>query len=279
MTAQFRLNDTRVHARGEDSVLRKKTPRRADSAKHICRLATVVAVERDVRGTLHVFVPPCLEERHQGLLLGGKVPVRRLKGHVTPTQAAVQGRRGAEVDDPGRAAEVDLCGGDELRHEQAGQQPVADVIGGEVQLHAVGCDGALADAHDARAVDDEINGGHVVPREDGSGGDAHGLLFGEVHLEEAVVGVEGGASEGVDALLDLGRAAAREDEPGRALSDEGLCGGEGEAADVGAGDEDGLAADGAGEGSGDLGAGGVGSELGVGDECHAEPKKACVWWV
>lgn len=110
-----------------------------------------------------------------------------------------------------------MAGLDQLWEEEVCEQPVADVVSGEVHLDAVLADGTLGEAADTGAVDQDIEFGDVRPGEELGGASTDGLLAAEVDVEGAVVDVGVFVLEGVDALLQLGGIAPGDDEVGGGL--------------------------------------------------------------
>lgn len=94
---------------------------------------------------------------------------------------------------------------------------MADVVGAKVHFDAVYAESALLDAHDGGAVDDDVDGRDVGPRENFVCGSSDGLLAGEVDLQSAVVDTRIVLLKDINAVMKLGNGATSKDEASRSL--------------------------------------------------------------
>lgn len=151
-----------------------------------------------------------------------------------------------------------LGGGQHAGDDAVREDEVAEVVGAELALEAVG-GGGVGAGHDAGVEHEHVDGEAfgALPGGDGVGGGADG---GEgVEVEEEGAGGEGGVGggEGGAGGVEGGLGARGEDEEGRGVGGDGGDELVAEAVGGDAGGKDGFAADGGGEVRGDFGAGGV----------------------
>ena len=97
------------------------------------------------------------------------------------------------------------------------------MVGREVQLDSLGAERPLRDPHYSGAVDNDIDGGNIRPRENFGGCCSDGLLAPQVHLQGAILHIGIFSLQRVDALLNLSGSAAREDDAGGALGSLSYC--------------------------------------------------------
>lgn len=215
--AQLRVDHARVQGQGQDAVLLEPPLVGGDAEQHVGDLALAVRLHGVVRLVPQVRVPPRPEEPVVRLLGLGQLRAGLLEVPVAPPHAGHVRRPGADVDDPRGALRAARGCLDQLRQDRAREEPVPDVVGREVQLDPLFGDGALLDAHDARAVHDDVDGGDVGPGQHLGSGSADRVLVGQVDFQNAIVYIGVIRLKCVNGFLDLGWGAASEDEIGRRL--------------------------------------------------------------
>lgn len=102
-------------------------------------------------------------------------------------------------------------GFEKLRHDQTSEEEMPDIVSCELHFDTVIIQNALWEVHNASAVHYNIDGRHIIPREDLSCSSANGLLVGEIEFQRSGVHIRELCLECVDTLLDLGYVAAGND--------------------------------------------------------------------
>ena len=113
--------------------------------------------------------------------------------------------RAADVDDANESSRRLLSCGDDLRHDEIGEEEMADMVGGQVHLHSFLSECALRKVHDTSTVDDQVDGGDFRPLKDGGCCCSDRRLGSEVDLKRAVIDVWVLCTKTVDAFPYLHR--------------------------------------------------------------------------
>lgn len=175
---QLGLDLTRVDAEAQDAVLVVQDIVEADAEEHGGGFGRAVGDGGEVGRVVIDFQVVRLHHGDVGVFVRLGHGRRRLfVQRVRETHAADEDAHAGKVDDShGALFPGGFGGGDKLGQDQVGEEKVADVVGGHGQFDAVLGNGASLDVHYSGIVDQDVNGGHVVPREDFFGSVTDGLL-------------------------------------------------------------------------------------------------------
>lgn len=205
---QLRLNLSRVQRKAEHAVLLTELSIQRYRVQDVGRFADAICAEGDIRRVVLDRQTRLLQHPDIRLLVIGNILVGCLPLQIRESDGRDERREAGHVHD------ALVRAGEDLGHDEVGEEEVSDVVCREVHFDAVGAESPRLDIHDARVVNYDVDGGDIGPARYLCSGRADGGQGAEVEGEglDSYRGVC--AAERGEALLEFGFGAPGDDDCG-----------------------------------------------------------------